>query len=470
MIVRDAEADLPACLASVRGWVDEVVVADTGSRDGSRECAQALGAQVLEIPWEADFARARNHALAAMTTDWILVLDADERLEPGPQARWQAQFASGADAFQVTIRNYVSSLQARIWDRPAERNDGAWPEAAVYPGYIEHQNVRLFRRHPDLYFVGRVHESVGPRVAPAGMKLGEATGRIHHFGMVCSPAKIAAKNILYRDLGRRKVAEQPSDPQAHFELGLVERDNFHNDAEALRCFERALRLQPGFAQAWFFAGICLLRLGHAQEALGFFEQSAARGCRALQLPEFIADARYNLGQFAAAAEGYRAAAPALTPSLTGKLGLAELRAGRRATGLKHLRAAVAAAPELEESHDRLATALAWMEDWTAAADALRDRIQRFPAAPQGYLRLAALLVRRGDLDEAQLWLRRGLRTAPDDPQLRQAWRELQHTLAAVLKPVPAVADNVPVSGNLPEPVSRLKPEAESLTKERFLCR
>ncbi|MGH9468259.1 MAG: glycosyltransferase [Terriglobales bacterium] len=478
MIVRDAEADLPACLASVRGWVDEIVVADTGSRDGSRACARALGARVVDIPWEDDFAAARNHALSAMQSDWVLVLDADERLEPGPRPRWLAQCGGPADALQVPIRNYVSSLQARIWDRPARPNDGAWPEAKAYPAWVEHENVRLFRRHPELYFVGRVHESVGPRVRPAGLCLGRASARIHHFGMVRPPAVIAAKNLLYRDLGRRKVAERPADPQAHFELGLVEFDNFHNDAAALRSFERALRLQPGFAQAWYFAGACLTRLGHPQEAIGFLEQAAARGCQAPQLPEFRADAAYNLGHFAAAADGYRQAARrAPHPSLTSKRGLAELRAGRRVAGLALLRQAVADAPDLEENHDRLSTALVWIEDWSAAQEALRERIRRFRDEPQGYLRLAALLVRTGELEQAQTWLRLALRHVPGDAALRRAWRELQRSVAGALdqgeaetplKAVPGAADRNPVSGNIPE-AEPAKAGSEPLAKERLLC-
>lgn len=441
MIVRDAEADLPACLASARGWVDEIVVADTGSRDATRACARALGARVLSIPWNSDFAAARNRALQAMQSDWILVLDADERLEPCPRRRWQAQMAGSADAFQVTIRNYVPSLEAHIWDRPARRNDGNWPEARAYPGFIEHQNVRLFRRHPELYFVGRVHESVGPRVTAAGLRLGTAAGRIHHFGMVKPPAQIAAKNHLYRELGRQKIVECPSDPQAHFELGVVEFHNFHNDGEALRCFERALRLRPGFALAWFFAGACLARLNHPQEALGFFEQARARGCEAPQLEEYAADAQYNLGQFGAAAEGYRSAdRHGRRPDLDSKLGLAELRAGRKQAGLARLRAAAAAAPELIENLDRLITALVWLEDWPAATAALEERIGRWPADPHSYLRLAALLVQAGQHERAQWWLRRGLRQLPADAGLRQAWRELQHAVGHSLKPGSAKAD------------------------------
>ncbi|HUI75243.1 MAG TPA: glycosyltransferase, partial [Candidatus Acidoferrum sp.] len=62
MIVRDAAETLEACLASVRGVVNEMVLADTGSADGTIALAQRLGARVVSIPWTNDFAEARNRA------------------------------------------------------------------------------------------------------------------------------------------------------------------------------------------------------------------------------------------------------------------------------------------------------------------------------------------------------------------------------------------------------------------------
>ena len=82
MIVSNAEQQLALCLESVRGVVDELVIADTGSTDNTIELAHDLGAHVISIPWENDFARARNRALAEVRSDWVLSLDADERLDP----------------------------------------------------------------------------------------------------------------------------------------------------------------------------------------------------------------------------------------------------------------------------------------------------------------------------------------------------------------------------------------------------
>ena len=82
MIVRNEEARLGACLASVEGFADDIVVVDTGSTDSSIAIAEAAGARVEQIAWPGDFAPARNTALTFLKGDWVLVLDADEQLRP----------------------------------------------------------------------------------------------------------------------------------------------------------------------------------------------------------------------------------------------------------------------------------------------------------------------------------------------------------------------------------------------------
>ena len=80
VIARDEERRLPECLESL-AFCDEVVVVDSGSRDRTREIAAAAGARVYENPWRG-FAVQRNVALDRASGDWVLEIDADERVSP----------------------------------------------------------------------------------------------------------------------------------------------------------------------------------------------------------------------------------------------------------------------------------------------------------------------------------------------------------------------------------------------------
>ena len=93
MIVRDEAAQIEDCLRSVQDFVDEMVVVDTGSTDNTVTLAQAMGARVERIDWPGDFAPARNQALQWVSGDWVLVLDADERLRPEAVAPLRALMA-----------------------------------------------------------------------------------------------------------------------------------------------------------------------------------------------------------------------------------------------------------------------------------------------------------------------------------------------------------------------------------------
>jgi tetratricopeptide (TPR) repeat protein len=431
MIVRDAALLLPACLESVRGIVDEIVIADTGSADDTIALALGFGAHVIPIPWTDDFAEARNRALAAVKSDWVLVLDADEQLDTSSGQQIASLLANPSiAAYQVTIRNYTLSLEDRIWDRAAKSNDSRLPAARAYPAYVEHENVRLFRRDPEVYFVGRVHESVGSRVLETKRKLGRAPFCIHHFGLVADAESRARKNHFYRRLGREKLQDMPRDAQAHLELGLVELDNFGNLAEALALFERACRLNSHFGVAWLFQGLTLVKLQRFDEALKCLSEAERQGHITSLLYETQADAHYNLKQYPGACASYDRALvrdPG-NPLLQSKLGLAIVRTGNTERGLRLIRQAIETKPTAGELHDRLILSLVWLgriEEAGAAAEAKLGATER-PAAVD-FLRAASLWAKVKNWPRAATVLQAGLEAFPTDITLGRGLTEVTQT-------------------------------------------
>jgi glycosyltransferase involved in cell wall biosynthesis len=129
IIARDEEQRLPAALASV-AFCDEIVVVDSGSRDRTIELARAAGARVIEHPWRG-FGAQRNVAIDAAAGDWILEIDADERITPRLRAEIEEFLArppEGVDICAVPCRDLF--LGRRLGP------------SAKYPKY----RLRLFRR------------------------------------------------------------------------------------------------------------------------------------------------------------------------------------------------------------------------------------------------------------------------------------------------------------------------------------
>ena len=78
MIVKNEEDVLERCLRSAEGIADEIIIADTGSTDQTKEIALRCGAKVYDFVWKDDFAAARNFAFSKATCDYLFWLDADD--------------------------------------------------------------------------------------------------------------------------------------------------------------------------------------------------------------------------------------------------------------------------------------------------------------------------------------------------------------------------------------------------------
>lgn len=435
MIVKNGQRDLAECLASVAGVVSEIVVADTGSTDASIEIARNAGAKVIAIPWENDFSAARNLSLAQVSAEWVLMLDADERLDQQAASVLPPLLANRSVAgYQVVIRNYVNSLDTKIWDRPARANDSDYAPARDCAGYIDHENVRLFRRDPEVYFTGRVHETVGWRIMSTERRLGNSRLIVHHMGMLRDAEERARKLLFYRDLGRQKVQDMPQNAQAHFELGVSELENFGNLQEALAAIQRSCELNPQFGVAWFFAGLCHFRQGEFPAALACFQQAERTGHATALTAEMSGDTCYNLGDYAAAEVRYRRALKRepTSSTLQSKLGLAEARGGNARAGLRRIHRAIESQPANPELYDRLILVEVWLNNLNGAAQSAERKLQAVPPRPEDYQRAASIRARMKEWQKAAQVLRQGLAAFPDSEPLEANLRSVETFLNGTL--------------------------------------
>ncbi len=192
MIAQDEGVRLPGALASL-GFCDEVVVVDGGSRDDTVALARAAGARVIENPWPG-FARQRNVALAAARGEWVLELDADERVSPELRASIEALLKSPPAATNVAVcplrHRFLGALLG---------------PSAKYPAY----RTRLFRRGAYEHDESRqVHEGIEPHERPFVL-----AGDIEHE-LADSPREALADAWRYARLESAHLS-RPANPLAY---------------------------------------------------------------------------------------------------------------------------------------------------------------------------------------------------------------------------------------------------------------
>lgn len=264
MIVRNEEASLARCLADAHLFADELIVVDTGSTDRTVEVAIACGALVHSIPWEKDFAAARNAALAQAHGGWVLALDADECLSVADRERFAALMADlrrAPGGVVFTTRNYVRDAGVEGW----KRNDGSFAEEAG-SGWIGSDKVRLFPRLPQVCYEQPVHEIVEPSLQRMGLPLRHTGIPVHHYGRL-DVQRTRDKAARYAEIGRRKLAQGGVDDlRAVRELAAQEQE-LGNHAAAIPLWQAVVERAPGDARAFLGLGVSCAAEGQHAAAL-----------------------------------------------------------------------------------------------------------------------------------------------------------------------------------------------------------
>jgi len=446
MIVKNGAETLRPCLESVRGIATQIVIGDTGSTDETVKIAHEFGATVIPVVWEDHFAKARNAALAPMTTDWVLVLDADEELDPKAKLLLPALLAApNLGGYVITIRDYMPEKTSYFLERLGKPNTCPPERAQAALSYHDQRNIRLFRRNPDVYFYGRVHELVEYRISLLGIPYIPADILIHHYGHLRGNEVRCAKALFYRNLGQLKVKEDADNPFAWFELGLLEYKTLENPDMALSCFRQTVKLHPPFTRAWLFMAMIHLEKGQPFEALISLEQVESRPEAAGFRERLKGDAYYNLGQITQARTAYQNAVKLgeIGPLIESRLGFTEVRMGDTQAGLARLRQAVNDAPHHAELHDRLVKACLVAEDLSGAAEAA-ERFAGCLGHPKTFLRAASIRAQLKQWERSEKLLRHALQLFPGSAELQNACAEVEHQRIKAMAPPSPYSNQVGV--------------------------
>ena len=272
LIVKNEENMLAECIESFREAVDEIVIVDTGSSDKTVEIAKEFQVNLYHHEWKDDFSEARNFSISKTTGDWVLIIDADERIarEDIPNIRafkWQEKY----DAVCFTV---YSSLPGHLGDA----------------NFGKHYSPRLFKKSPDIYYYGIVHNllNIPNNVAVSDIKL-------YHLGYDLDKEKMRKKYERSIKLLLKQVEERPDDPFVLMNTAqMFLSRNYIDEAEPYtKKIIELLEDNPGYQEHLLLMGIYQLSLIYLRRE--DYDECEKVCLKALEKKDNYIDPMLNLG-------------------------------------------------------------------------------------------------------------------------------------------------------------------------------
>ncbi len=436
LIVRDNEQTIRPCLESLRPWVDELVVVDTGSKDATPRIAAECGARVFEFPWCDDFSAARNESVRHARGKWVFWMDSDDTIDEvsGRTVRDLADRDPDPRVLGYVVRVHCPG--------PGQRGHD---DMTV----VDH--VKLFRNRPDLRFEGRIHEQILPAIRRAGGEVAWTDAFVLHSGYDHTPEGQERKKERDLRILHRELAERPDHPFTLFNLGMTYADVGEHPT-AIDFLRRCLRhSEPGEShrrKAYALIAFCESRLEKVFEALSVCQEGLAefpgdlelRFRRGLLLQEGgrleEAVAAYE-DVLANPGERYFASVDRGIGGFKARQNLASVHAERGdwARAEREWRRVTAEAPTYPAGWRGWGESLVRQKKYSEAAD-LVTRLTAEPSlALEGVLLTARIATARGEVAEAVGLLRTASREAGDPEPLQDLCRLLfEHYGAEAAEP------------------------------------
>ncbi len=268
MIVKNEEKFLPGCLASVKGLVDELIVVDTGSTDRTMDIAREYGAKIYEHPWQNDFSLHRNQSIEYATGDWILILDADEELDPSEHGLIRNAISrKNIDAVTFVVYNKIQGGRT---------------------GFLN--SHRMFRSGQGYHYSGIVHN----QLMMDGISL-SSQFKVFHHGYGLSDEQMRAKGKRTEALLMKQLEENPDNAFAHFNLAQI----YRGLGEPQKSLDHATRvielLDENDIERRHVYVMALDQIGCAHVGLEQLDKSKEAFYKALEIKDDYLDPLFNLG-------------------------------------------------------------------------------------------------------------------------------------------------------------------------------
>ena len=295
MILRDEESNLREWLEEAAKHVHEIVAVDTGSKDGTVDYLKSVGAKVFHQEWANDFSLHRNFGLSHSSSDWILILDADERLK---RVHWftLSSLLKNEDvmAYSFTIKNYHSTRDLSNYDTM--------------------KSYRLFRNHHDIKYSGAVHNQLAPGIQKACRQTGMITQHsyitIEHYGYALTGRAKEAKHQRIYKMVTSQLKEDPEDEYYLFHLlNICLAMGKFSEARKAAAKLEIDRLRPELrVQAYYKAAQVEMHFNMYQNARGFIRHALLIAPDAAFLHYLLSNILYQMQRYSA---GLRSAYRAL---------------------------------------------------------------------------------------------------------------------------------------------------------------
>lgn len=220
LIVKNEERNLPRCLNSIKGLVDEIVIVDTGSTDKTKEIALDFNCKVIDFKWCNDFSKARNVSIDNATGEWILFLDADEEIpkEDLLELKFKMEKEKKVEAYFFRLVNFIKGKDIG---------------SAIV--------LRAFRNRAEYRFKGALHEQIINSIEDAKKGVIVPTKiRIFHYGYDSDKVDISVKSKRNLEI-LLSYDENKKDGYYYYALGN-EYGRINKYEKAIAEYEKALSI------------------------------------------------------------------------------------------------------------------------------------------------------------------------------------------------------------------------------------